>query len=79
MSLHNSEDYNDAETVAALIAHGLPANTPSQLADAFRLGRASAAPDWKPQRCAECNCRYGEADCNWIKPSTSTPHNSEAE
>ena len=74
MSFHDHQKYPEHNTpaiVAALKAHGMEANSPSMLSDAFRLGMLSADPDWKPQRCAECDCDYGGADCNWIKtPST---------
>lgn len=29
----------------------------------------TAGPVWEgvePMRCAECNCKYGDSDCNWI-------------
>ncbi len=68
MTLHNKPEYNSPATLLALRAHGFSTDDPSMLADAFRLGRASAALDWKPQRCAECTCEAGGAECNWIKP-----------
>jgi hypothetical protein len=74
VSLHNRPEHNTPEIVAALKAHGFRVGTPDIGADAFRLGRASAAPGWKPQRCAECDCEFGGADCSWIK---STRHNLE--
>lgn len=78
MSLHNRPEHNSPETIAALKAHGLATDRPDIMADAFRLGRASAAPDWQPQRCAECDCQFGGADCNWIKPGPSLQvHNGE--
>lgn len=67
MSLHNKPEYNTSETISALKAHGMVVDKPDILADAFRLGRASASTGWKPDRCAECNCAHGGADCNWIK------------
>lgn len=67
MSLHNKPEHNTPEIVAALRAHGMEVERPSMLSDAFRLGYASAQPEWKPQRCAECDCEFGAADCNWIK------------
>lgn len=67
MSLHNRPEFNGPEIIAALKAHGLDTDSPSQLSDAFRLGWMAAQPGWKPQRCAECDCEFGGADCNWIK------------
>lgn len=67
MTLHNKPYANTPEIIAGLKAHGMEVDTPSMLADAFRSGRLSAAPDWKPQRCGECTCEFGGADCDWIK------------
>ena len=38
MSLHNKPDYHIPELIEALKAHRLPHDTPSQLADSFRIG-----------------------------------------
>ena len=38
MSFHNNPDYHIPELIAALKAHRLPHDTPSQLADSFRIG-----------------------------------------
>ena len=38
MSLHNKPDYQIPELIEALKAHRLPHDTPSQLADSFRIG-----------------------------------------
>lgn len=59
MSLHNKPNYQIPELIEALKAHRLPHDTPSQLADSFRIGwmacrelaQATAAPaapagDW---------------------------------
>lgn len=67
MSLHNKPEYNTPEIVAALRAHGLDPDQPNVAADAFRLGWAARDPDWVTPRCAECDCEFGGADCNWIK------------
>jgi hypothetical protein len=67
MSMHNKPEYNTPEIIAALIAHGMSAQEPSMLSDAFRSGYLAAHTDWKSQRCAECDCKFGGADCNWIK------------
>ena len=77
VSLHKDPDSNTPAIVAALKAHGLSTESPSQLSDAFRLGALSAAADWKPQRCAECDCEYGGADCNWIKSPSHFEERSE--
>lgn len=42
MSLHNKPEYNPEPMKDALAKHGLPVSTPSQNADSFRLGWASA-------------------------------------
>ena len=52
MSFHNNPDYHIPELIEALKAHRLPHDTPSQLADSFRIGwmacrelaRADSAP-----------------------------------
>jgi len=67
MTLHTKPQFNDPSMIAALKAHGMETDTPSMLADAFRMGRMSASPDWKPQRCEDCKCEFGGADCDWIK------------
>jgi len=67
MSLHNKPAYNTPEMIAAMRAHGIDPEKPSQLADAFRLGFKAAAPDWKPQRCEGCDCEFGGADCSVFK------------
>ncbi len=67
MSLHNSPEHNTDCIIAAMKAHGLRTDGPDMMADAFRLGWAAAAPNWRPQRCDECNCEFGGADCSWIK------------
>ena len=38
MSFHNKPDYQIPELIEALKAHRLPHDTPSQLADSFRIG-----------------------------------------
>ena len=38
MSLHNKPNYQIPELIEALKAHRLPHDTPSQLADSFRIG-----------------------------------------
>ena len=38
MSFHNKPDYHIPELIEALKAHRLPHDTPSQLADSFRIG-----------------------------------------
>ena len=38
MSFHNKPDYRIPELIEALKAHRLPHDTPSQLADSFRIG-----------------------------------------
>ena len=38
MSFHNKPDYQIPELIEALKAHQLPHDTPSQLADSFRIG-----------------------------------------
>ena len=38
MSFHNKPDYHIPELIEALKAHRLPQDTPSQLADSFRIG-----------------------------------------
>ena len=38
MSFHNNPDYHIPELIEALKAHRLPHDTPSQLADSFRIG-----------------------------------------
>jgi len=67
MTLHNESEHNSPEVVAALKAHGMDADKPSHLADAFRLGWAARDPAWAADRCAECNCENGGAECDWIK------------
>ena len=67
MTLHNRPEHNTPEIISALKAHGLAVDKPDMLSDAFRLGWAAASPDWKPQRCAECSCKHGGADCNQIR------------
>lgn len=67
MSLHNSPDHNTPEIHAAMRAHGIDPEVPSQVADAFRIGWISAQPGWEAQRCAECDCEHGGADCSWIR------------
>ena len=37
MSFHNKPDYHIPELIEALKAHRLPHDTPSQLADSFRI------------------------------------------
>lgn len=63
---HKKPEQNSAAIRAALIAHGLDPDKPSQLADAFRLGWMAAQPGWEAHRCAECDCVFGAADCNWL-------------
>ena len=56
MSFHNKPDYHIPELIEALKAHRLPHDTPSQLADSFRIGwmacrelaqdTAAPAGDW---------------------------------
>lgn len=75
MSLHHNPDYNTPEMIAAMRAHGIDPETPSQLADAFRLGFKAAAPGWKPQRCEGCTCAFGGAACDDIKRYTRGPDN----
>lgn len=70
MSLHNKPEYNTPELVAAMKAHGMETDHPSVLSDAFRLGWTVNSPDWKPARCAECDCEFGGAACNWIRSKT---------
>ena len=61
MSFHNKPDYHIPELIEALKAHRLPHDTPSQLADSFRIGwmarashgQAPAQPD--PAYSAACN------------------------
>lgn len=77
MSLHNDPEHNDEKTIAALVAHGFKVGSPDILADAFRLGRASARAGWEPPRCAECDCKYGGAACRWILCDRS--HSKEGE
>ena len=59
MSFHNKPDYHIPELIEALKAHRLPHDTPSQLADSFRIGwmaccrelaqaDSQPAPDTKP-------------------------------
>lgn len=38
----------------------------------FALWAMAWWPDrpWKPTRCAECDCKAGGSDCNWIKSAT---------
>lgn len=67
MSLHNRPEHNTTAIVAAMVAHGIEPDQPSQIADAFRLGWAAAQPGWQPERCAECDCEVGGMGCNWIK------------
>jgi len=43
MSLHNKPEYNTPDIIAALKTHGMKADSPSQLSDAFRLGYAYAS------------------------------------
>ena len=38
MSFHNNPNYHIPELIEALKAHRLPHDTPSQLADSFRIG-----------------------------------------
>jgi len=38
MSFHNKPNYQIPELIEALKAHRLPHDTPSQLADSFRIG-----------------------------------------
>lgn len=71
MSYHNKPDLNPPGMSAALVAHGFSADQPDPMADAFRLGWAAAQPGWKPQRCTECDCEHGGADCSWIKPGNT--------
>jgi hypothetical protein len=71
MSFHSDPEYNTPEIIAGLKAHGMPVDTPSMLSDAFRLGRVTAGADWKPERCPECDCEFGGADCTWIKSQLS--------
>jgi len=66
MTMHNKPEFNQPDMIAALNAHGLETDTPSQLADAFRQGRLSAAPGWMPPRCEDCACDFGGADCDFI-------------
>lgn len=73
MSLHAKPEYNTPKMVAAMRAHGIDPETPSQVADAFRLGFMAASPDWKPQRCEGCDCEFGGADCSIFKhPARAT-------
>lgn len=75
MTLHNKPEYNSPEIRRRLVAHGMNPDEPDMLADAFRLGFLSNTPDWEPQRCAECDCEFGQASCNWIKSRTiEQPH-----
>ena len=61
MSFHNKPDYHIPELIEALKAHRLPHDTPSQLADSFRIGwmarashgQAPAQPD--PAYSAACH------------------------
>jgi hypothetical protein len=67
MTLHNNPEFNTPEMLAAMKAHGMTVDAPSQVADAFRLGWMAAQPGWQASRCAECECENGGAECNWIK------------
>ena len=66
MSLHANPKYNPPEMRGLLIGHGMKADTPDMLADAFRLGWAAAKGITKVTRCENCNCEFGDADCNRI-------------
>lgn len=77
MTLHNKEKFNPPGVISALKAHGLKTHLPCQLADAFRLGWLAAQPDWKPQRCENCNCEHGQADCNEIKEMMGGDNNDQ--
>lgn len=83
MSLHKDPHHNSPEIHGALRAHGMKTDQPDILADAFRLGWAANTPNWEAQRCAECDCEFGGADCNWIKTpplaGNSTEEKSEPE
>ena len=54
MSFHNNPDYHIPELIEALKAHRLPHDTPSQLADSFRIGwMARASHGQAPAGAAE--------------------------
>ena len=48
MSFHNKPDYHIPELIEALKAHRLPHDTPSQLADSFRIGWMAACRELAP-------------------------------
>jgi len=79
MSLHKDPKYQAPTLVAALQAHGMEHDKPSQLADAFRCGWVAAQDDkaamagWQPIETAPKNMedidiwsRFGRIpDCSW--------------
>jgi len=67
MSMHNNPNFNTPEIQSALICHGMPANEPNILADAFRSGWLAAQPGWEPGRCMGCTCEHGGLDCTVFK------------
>ena len=66
MSFHNKPNYQIPELIEALKAHRLPHDTPSQLADSFRIGWMARASHGQAQAdakaLAEADRRAGEAE-----------------
>ena len=65
MSFHNKPNYQIPELIEALKAHRLPHDTPSQLADSFRIGwmacrELAQAPYTAVAPAKSCDCSQGQ-------------------
>ena len=66
MSFHNKPNYQIPELIEALKAHRLPHDTPSQLADSFRIGWRACRELAQADSVQEDAARYRFLrDCEW--------------
>ena len=69
MSFHNKPDYHIPELIEALKAHRLPHDTPSQLADSFRIGWTAC------RELAQADSVQEDANCAWSNDELTAIYN----
>lgn len=69
MSFHNKPNYQIPELIEALKAHRLPHDTPSQLADSFRIGWMACRELAQADSVLEDAARY-----RWLREGNDAKH-----
>ena len=69
MSFHNKPNYQIPELIEALKAHRLPHDTPSQLADSFRIGWMACRELAQTDSVLEEAARY-----RWLREGNDAKH-----